>query len=371
MAIVPSYFSDLAQAQDLQFLLDTSQLNLEDQSLWRGFLDMGIPQVSLNFDAAIGRERIAAAASIVDSDAPAPLRSRNKLELYRGKIPAIKEKFRLNQDDMRAIEVLKSLPVLNGGSATQLIQFLNKDIQEAAVSGDKRIDIMLLQAISTLQIDVNVTNNPDGVAYGTIDLLAKSFQKQGVPTPWAANLTTATPIDDIENFINTMWRLRGRQFARILMSYELWLVFKKTTQVKTYLATFYNTGKSNGGAFAVTLNTVNEMLSANMWPQIEIVNHSANIEVDGNQTYYKPFNVNNVAFVPAGKLGVLHNAVSMEALHPVQDKFYMNFGPTLISKWAEPDPLVEFTAMEMNAFPGVNVDGIFIMQTDQTQASFV
>lgn len=317
--------------------------------------------MSLNFDAAIGRERIAAAASIVDSDAPAPLRSRKKLELYKGKIPAIKEKFRMNQDDMRTLEVLRALPIA-GGNGDALVQFLDQDLQEAAVSGDKRVDIMLLQAISTLTIDVSVTNNPDGVAYGVIDLLAQPYQAQGVPIVWSS-ATTANPIDDIENFIVSMWKIRGRQFGRILMSYELWLQFKKTTQVKNYLATFFNTGK-NASTFAVTLANVNEMMSANMWPQIEIVNHVSNVEVDGVPTYIRAFNSNNVAFVPNGKLGTLFQAVSMEEIHAVKDKNYAKFGPTLVSKWAESDPLVEFTGMEMNAFPAVNIDSIFILKTD-------
>jgi hypothetical protein len=156
-----------------------------------------------------------------------------------------------------------------------------------------------------------------------------------------------------------------------MMSYELWLQFKKTTQVKTYLSTFYNTGKANGGSFAVTLATVNEMFSANMWPQIEIVNHVSNVEVDGKATFLRAFATNNVSFVPSGKLGTLFNAVSMEEIHAVSDKSYAKFGPTLVSKWAESDPLVEFTAMEMNAFPSVNVDGIFILKTDTVQASFI
>ncbi len=364
--IVPSYFQTLAESQNLQFLLDGSQSKLEMQSIWRNLLNIGMPQMSLNFDSAIGRDRIAAAASIVDSDAPAPLRSRNKLELYKGKIPAIKEKFRMNQDDMRAIEVLRALPIQNGGT-NPLLSFLNKDLQEAAVAGDKRIDIMLLQALSTLKIDVNVTNNPDGVGYGEIDLLAQSYQSQGVPVVWTD--IASTPIDDIDGYLQKQWNSRGRQFGRILMSYELWLNFKKTTQVKNYIATFFNTGKTTS-AFAVTLNTVNEMFSANQWPVIEIVNHTAHIEVDGLPTYIKPFNSSNVSFVPAGKVGTLFNAISMEQVHPVKDKNYATFGPTLVSKWAESDPLVEFTGMEMNAFPAVDIDNIFILKTDTVQASF-
>lgn len=364
--IIPSYFSALAASQNLQFLLDQSQDNLDAQSIWRGWLDLGLPQMTLNFDSAIGRDRIAAAASIVDQNSPAPLRSRNKLETYKGKIPAIKEKFSLNQDDMRAIEIIRLLP--GAGTGDAILNFLNKDLQEAAVSGDKRIDYMLLQAISTLTVDINITNNPDGVAFGVVDLLPQTYQKQGVPVVWTD--VNSTPIDDIENFIELNWQTRGRSFGSIKMSFSLWLVFKKTNQVKNNLAAFYNT-KVVSNTFAVTQENVNEYFAANNWPPIQIINYVTNVETDGQATFLKGFDVHACVFTPAGKLGVLHNAISMEKLHPVAGKSYANYGITLVGKWAENDPLVEYTAMEMNAFPGVNTDAIFILTTDQVQASFV
>ena len=365
--IVPSYFSTLSESQNLQFLLDSSAANLESQSVWRRFLNVGLPQMSLNFDSAIGRERIAAAASVVDSDASAPLRSRNKLEMYKGKIPAIKEKFKMNQDDMRTLEILKALP-LAGGNNAALISFLNNDLQEAAVSGDKRIDLMLLQAISTLTIDVNTTNNPDGVAYGTIDLLPASYQAQGVPTIWTN--TASTPITDIENYVRINSDTRGRTFGKIVMSTRLWNYFKKTTEVQNNLASFYNTGKA-GNSFAVTLANVNEYMTANMWPVIEILEHNTAIETDGVASFVRGFNDNNCAFIPDGKIGTLFNAISMEEIHRVANKNYAKFGPTLVSKWAESDPLVEYTAMEMNAFPSINIDSVYILKTTTVQASFV
>jgi len=366
--IVPSYFADLAASQNLQFLIDASQTNLEQQSIWRNWLTLDLPQMSLTFDSAIGRERISAAASIVDPNSPAPLRSRNKLEKYTGKIPTIKEKFRMDQDDMRNLEVLKALP-LAGGNSQSLISFLNKDLQEASVSGDKRIDLMLLQAISTLTVDVNLTNNPDGVAFGVIDLLAKSNQKQGVPVVWSSS-TTAKPLDDIEKFIIINRNTRGRSFSKIVMSFDLWLQFKNTDQVKDMLKSYFNIGKANG-TYANTLENINSLMVSNKWPIIEVIDHVTPVEVDGKPTYIKPFDANNAVFVPDGKIGTLKNAISMEDIHRVANKTYAKFGPTLVSKWAESDPLVEFTGMEMNAFPSVNVDSIFILETDTVQASFI
>ena len=250
-----------------------------------------------------------------------------------------------------------------------MIRYLNSDLQQAAVSGDKRIDLMLLQALSTLQIDINLTNNPDGVPYGVIDLLAKSYQKQGVPIVWTS-ASTAKPITDIENFLTKNWNSRGIMFGKIVMSWELFQVFKNTTQVQDLLKSFFNIGKANG-TYANTLDNINSMMSQNKWPEIEIVNHVTNIEVDGQPTYVKPFDSNNVSFVPTGKVGTLVNAVSMEKIHPVKDKTYADFGATLVSKWAESDPLVEFTGMEMNAFPSVNIDQIYVLETDTVQADFV
>lgn len=358
--IVPSYYSNLASATNLQFLLDSSRLNLESKALWRKWLNLAPPQMELNFDSAIGRERIAAAASVVDSDAPAPLRSRNKLELYKGRIPAIKEKIPMNQNDMRTIEVLRALPLQGNNEA--LIQFLDRDLQEVAASGDARVDIMMLQGVSTLTIDINTTNNPDGVAYGSIDLLPNANQLQGVPTVWSN--VASTPIDDIENFLQANWNLRGRRFEKILMSYELWINFKKTTQVRNYIASLFSNPGKTATSYTVTLENVNEYMAANLFPQIEIVNETRMVEVDGLPTYIKPFDSNNAVFVPAGKLGTLFNAISMEQLHPVPGKTYAKYGPSLIGKWCEQEPLREFTGMEMNAFPAVNVDGIFILKTN-------
>lgn len=365
--IAPSYFNNLASSTQLQFMIDQSQDVLDNQSFWRNWLNLGLPQVELNFDMAIGRDRIAAAASIVDADGPAPLRSRNKLELYKGRIPAIKEKFRLGQTDMRQIEVLRKLLPVDGANAA-LVDFLYKDVAEASVSGDKRIDFMLLQAVSTLTIDCTVTNNPDGAAYGVVDLLPQSYQKQGVPVVWT-DAANAKPVDDIENFIEFQYNTRGREFGSIKMSYELWLVFKKTAQVIANLQSFFNIGKSNA-SYAVTIDNVNEYFAANGWPPVEIIRYTTNIETDGVASFKKGFNINNVSFTPAGKIGTLFNAISMEQLHPVAGKSYANYGPTLISKWSEPDPLVEFTMMEMNAFPAINIDGCFVLTTNVVQSSY-
>lgn len=367
--IIPSFFGEYAEQPVIQAMIDNSLDNLQGQSIWRNYLDTDIMQASLTFEQAIGRSRIEAAASVVDIDADAPMRSRNVLELYGGKIPTMKQAFSLSQSEIRALMALEESQLLNAnGNVTALIQKIYNDVNNAAVAGDRRVDIMLMQAISQFSVQLDLTMNPDGLAVSDIDFLAQPYQKQGVPVVWS-DTVNAKPIDDIQNFVEYIEQNFGRAFGRIQMSKTLWYNFMRNAQVIDRLKSYYNIGKSNG-TYAVTLENVNQMFDSNMWPQIEVVNIVRGIEKDGKITPFRPFNVNNVVFMPNGKIGTLKNAFPMEMKRPIEGIVYATFGPTLVSKWAENRPYREFTAMEMNAFPALDVDSIFILTTNVVQADF-
>lgn len=367
--IIPSFFGENASSPSIQALVDDTLDTLQAKSFWRTFLDVDLPQASLSFEQVIGRSRIEAAASIVDIDADAPLRANNTLEKYYGAIPTMKEAFYLKQSEIRDLMALEESQLLGGNASVQaLIAKLYDHVSQAAVAGDKRVDILLLQAISTLSLDVSVTYNPDGAALGTIDLLPKSYQKQGVPITWD-NATTATPIDDIDNFAEYINANFGRDFGRIVMSRKMWRQFRRMKQVTDQLVSFFNIGKQ-AASYAPTLESVNEMFDANDWPMIEIINDVIGIESDGAITPYRFFSDNNIVFMPQGKIGTLKNAVPMERLRPLQSISYADFGPTLVKKWADNRPFKEVTEMEMNACPAINTDAIFLLQTNVVQASF-
>lgn len=367
--LIPSLYGNFADTANIQAMVDNSLDALQGQSMWRQYLDLGIPQASLTFEDAIGRTRIEAAASIVDPDSSAPLRSRPTLELLTGKIPTMKEKFRLSQADMRAIMAISENPRFKDNvGVTNLLNSLWNDVSRAAVAGDRRVDIMLYQSMSTLLVDTGVTLNPDGAAYGVISLMARAYQRQGVPVAWTAS--AGTPIDDIEAYIDAIYAFNGRGFEKIMMSRTLWNIFKRNPNVTDRLKSFFNIGKANG-TYAATLQNINEMFSSNGWPTIEVVNQTVGIEKDGIITAIRPFSDTNVSFVPAGKLGELKNAFPIEAIKPVAGKAYASYGATIVSKWMDDDPLCEFTAMEMNAFPSLSkIDGIYLLESNVVQATF-
>ncbi len=360
MAIVPSVFGDLAKQQNLQALIDSSLDTLYTTSIWRQYLDWGLPQMELTFATAIGRSRIEAAASIVDPDSPAPRRSRSKLEMLEGKIPTMKQSFALNQKDYRALKGLENLPIADSQKKQQLIEKLWKDVTNAASSTDRRLDIMFLQAVSTFKINIDVLNNPDGSALGSVDLLASSDQTRNVSKVWSDS--TADPFKDINDVVLYAAKT-GRSFSEIWIDMETWLAMKNLASVKSAISGYQNPGSNKN--FVVTLTVINEYLAANQLPTIKVINERRGIEQDGIIQTINPFKKENVVFVPTGKLGIVHNAIAIEDIEPIQGVTYAKYDRTLLSKWRDNNPWQEFTQVELNAFPALEaIDGIFLLTTD-------
>lgn len=360
MAIVASIFGDLASKQNLDAMLDEAKVALYGKSIWRQYMDWGLPQLQLTFDTVIGRSRIEAAASIVDPDSKAPKRSRSQWELLSGKIPTMKEAFDLNQEDYRALLALQRLPISDEEKKAELIKKLYNDVTVSATSTDRRIDMMFWQAVSTFHIDVNLTNNPDGVVFGNVDLMAAPDQYRTVAKVWSD--PTSDPFADINDVVMYS-AAKGRVFSEIWIEQETWFAMQKLAAVKSAISGYQNPGSNKN--FVVTLDKVNEYLSANEQPIIRIINVRSSVEKDGKPQVLNPFKKENVVFVPAGKLGTVHNAVAIEEMEPVPGIVYAKYDKTLVKKFRNDDPWCETTAVELNAFPALEaIDGMALLQTD-------
>ena len=318
------------------------------------------PQNTLTFTSAIGESRIEAAASIVNRDSKTPLRSRPNLEKLSGEIPAIKEMIKMKESDYRDFLTLQSLGLDDVTKRNQLLDFMFNDVKRVGESADKRLDFMVLEAISTGKITLNTNNNPDGLVQSTaVDLLMPSTNKKTSAIAWT-NSNTATPLDDIEAVVNAA-DAKGVTFSKILMSRSLWMTFKKCKQVTDSLVAFNQLQK---GAAIATVDRVNDYLESNGLPIIEVVNVQVGIEKNGIITAQNPFHATNASFIPAGQLGTIKNAVAIEQIQPVSKVSYAMFGRSLISKWSENEPFGEWTKVELNAFPSLDaIDQIFLLDT--------
>lgn len=353
---IQSVFGDYSAS--LQVVIDASKDRFAP-TFYQKYFAFAPTQQSLNFVSVVGASRIEAAASVVNRSSSAPIRSRAELQKYQGEIPAIKEKFAMREEDYREFLALQSLNISDSAKKGQLLDMLFNDVKKAGTSAHKRLDIMVLEAISTGKISLTIDNNPDGlVLTNPVDLLMPTSNRKSVTTKWT-QYDTAKPLNDIEKVVNEA-HAEGRSFEKILMSRSAWLHFRACKQVIDSLVSFRILQK---GAGIATLENVNEYLQAEKLPIIEIIDEVVGVEKDGKITPLRPFSEKNVSFIPSGPLGVIKNALAMEQMQPVKDVSYAEYNRALISKWQENDPWAEFTAVELNAFPAFeSIDNTFILE---------
>lgn len=351
-------------ASNLQVVIDNN-LSRFDPTWYSKYFTWAPVQSTLTFNSVIGRARIEAMASVVNRDSRTPLRSRQALERLSGEIPAIKEMFPMSESDYREFLAMQSLSVDDSVKLNQLLDFLFDDTKKVGNAAHKRLDSFVLQGLSNGFIELTVGNNPDGT-------ILTAPVPVGLPADNTANATvswdtpaTATPIKDIVGKKKFM-KDKGVAIGKILMSDALFAIFRQTQEVIDTLTSFYYP-VAKAGSFSptavTTLDKINEYLSAERLPMIEIVEEVTGIEKDGIITPYEAFNPNNAVFIPGGNLGVIKNALAIEQLRPVGKVSYGSFNRALISKWSENEPFGEWTKVELNAYPAIEaIDSVYILK---------
>lgn len=359
MSKVRSIFGTYADI--LQVVIDNS-LDRFAPTWFQKYFPWGVIQSTLTYVSVIGKSRIEAAASVSDRDAPAPLRARASLEKLSGEIPAMTEKFKMTTNDYYDWEALNAIQgVSDTVKQKQTLDLMFNDVKKAGVAPLKRLDIMCLQAVSTGKIKINSTTNPDGLAMDDIDLMMPSGNKVNATVAWTTSATAKPLTVDIPGIIATA-QARGIVFSKMLMARSKWYDFIKITEVINYVSNFLN--RKQTGNVLVTLDNVNEIMRANMWPVIEIVDEVIGVEKDGVITSITPWEATNVAFVPEGPLGVIKNTIAIEQRKPVPQVTYGTYERVLISKWSENDPFAEYTKCELNAFPAFeSIDMVYLLST--------
>lgn len=360
MATTRSIFGEYANSTNLQYLVD----RVQDQfaPVWfPRYFTWETQKVSLNFITVIGKSRVEAAASVVNRGSKAPLRGRQSAEKLAGSVPPIMEKFHLDEETLRDHIMLRDLPsVGDEEKKNQIIDLITNDVKKAATSTLKRLDIFALEGISTGKYSLSVLNNPDGVVLpNALDLLMPATNKRNASVAWAT-VASAKPITVDWAGMVQYGRTKNVRFSKALMTWDSFYAMIATDEVKNLFSTMF--GAKGSGKLLPTLGGLNEFLASQSYPVIEIVDESIGIEKDGVITPYNPFENTNVAFIPEGNLGVIHNAYAIEQLRPLDQVSYAKSDRTLISKWGDNDPYNEWTKAELNAMPGIEaIDSIALL----------
>lgn len=317
------------------------------------------PTVSLDFTTIIGKSRVEAMASIVARGAEFPMRSRAGILKVQGEVPSIGVMRSLDARQIREISMMRTMPgVTDIQRLNIIIDYIFNDFQYCANAVNKRLDAMAIQAVSTGEITIDATNNPDGITF-TVPLLMDAGNKLKPVKVWSD--TTADIIKDLED-VREAAIAKGRAISKVLISRSLWLKMTKNTSLQNFVKGYFNPGSNLKYAF--TLSSLNQALTENQFWNFEIVDELTAVEKDGIPSPFRAWDQDNAVFVPTGELGIIHNSLADEQLTPIPNVQYGTAGNILLSRWYQHKPVTEFTAGEWNAFPGLEaIDGIFILDT--------
>lgn len=355
-----SLLKEINSGQNLQYLIDKTADRFRPV-LWPNFFSWR-NTTSITYETIVGEASNAAAASVVAYDSAAPLRTRKAIKKLTGEIPSIRQKFQMTEKDMQEYIAMSS--GING-DARSILDLIFNDVKNSAEAPHKRLDIFTLEALSTGQIVLNTTKNPDGmVTEDAIDFGVPAGNFETATAIWSTGGTSSKPITDIMAIVEEAAG-QGVIFDRMMMRRSVFNYMRLCDEVKDYVSN-WRIGSAQAEV-NTTLALVNQFLQAEGLPRIVLVEASVDIEKDGVTSAYNPWDADNVTFVPAGMMGDMLNAPIMERMFPAKHVTYAEANRVLIKKWSETDPLKEYTACELNAFPSwKNADKCWILDTEST-----
>jgi hypothetical protein len=352
-----SFISEVAEKKNLQTFIDETRSRFA-AIFWPALLSKKYTK-DLKYETLVGSRKAGVAANVTAYNVSAPLHSRDVLQKLTGNIPSMRGKRSMDENEL--MEYIR-LSDSSNPDQKRLLDLIYDDVAWASVAPHKRIDWFLTRMLSTGKIDLNTTTNAAGIVTQTVvDFNMPEANKTGTTGEIWSNAAGATPLTDLKKSFFEPAADMGIVGGVIRMHpSKVWQMLA-TNEVKTALGLLTN-GKVTSAN--IELGTLNQWLAANNYPQIRPFNASIGIEKDGKVTYTNPWEVNNVSYTPDGQIGVLNIAPVVEKERPQPQVAYADYLDNLVKKFSEVDPVTEFTAFEMNAFPSFDtVDQAFLLNT--------
>lgn len=359
-----STFQPYIDGNNLQLLIDKSRARF-NEPWYKSRFSWAPTSMSLTYTTILGKSRIDAAATIVSRDGRTPIKGRKNVGKLSGSIPVIKTMKKMDEETYRDFLAMQQMSIGTGSDRMgTILDIIYNDVSSVNNSVDKKIDMIVLEGISTGYVTITADNNPGGIVQDTLDLLLPEAQRLGV---------TVSPDSPDFDFIQEVRNARIRSknlnktLGKMLMSEYLFDKILLSKKVAEHLRGFFNPGSN--ARYTATAESLNEFLRANRLPIIETLDEVVHLTIDDVDHAFRPWKEENIAFIPeTGLLGEIKNSYALEEIKPVTQCTYSKIDKKLISKWFQNEPFGEFTKAELNGFPSFDVmDAMFIMETDNVE----
>lgn len=360
-----SLFGDLTL--QVQARIDAaSKLNkrLFDTVVYRQFLDWDDPMIGLDFEEMIGKYNISIAAATIGENSESPIIGTEGIETLKNRVLNHSLTVPLTMTDYRKVlQLLRTNIIRDAQIKQQLINIMWGNTETAVNGVEAKIDLIFLSLLSNCGIfEFNEENNPEGGVRGAIDM---NMPKENIATankPWTKeNSDSIDPFEDIQAVLDAADD--KSEIGTILLSPQKMSFLTSNKNMKKMI---FGSDKSSS---ILTMAEINQYMEKNEYPTFQKIRRIVRIH-KGNTTYkIKPWNGDNIVFVPSGKLGKVKNSYTDSELKPESDVTYSNYGRIRVSEWyvgqTKGTRHGEFTKAESLALPVITeFNDIYTLKTN-------
>jgi len=317
----------------------------------------------LTWESLSGSSGSPVMADVIKYNASAPEKTRRYVKKMAGDIPKTAIKRSMDEKDMNDYNTLSALA--NDSNKKALLDIVFGDVDFCYTGVLARTEFLSMQALSWGSISLTASNNNGIITETTVDIGIPSGNKTAVSTIWST-AASATPIADIKEKVEAA-EDAGVNLSYMIMDKATFNFMVATTEVKNSWALFQNI---TGRTAIPTLENMNQMLSAQMLPEIKVVNSSVRFENSEHVlSTVKPWKTGYVTLVPEMNVGeIQHGPIAKEnseaftkiAVTTKKDHVF-------VSKWFNAENAKEFTEAQGNFFPAFkDVESIYILKTNGT-----
>lgn len=297
------------------------------------------------------------AADVVAMDSELPLKSRDAISTATGDIPKLGMKLSLTEKQMKEVDAMiaQQMPL------ARIIDAIFADTPRCIEGIWERIEDIFLSELST-GVGLSERNTGTGIR---IDVGYYEENKFGVSTDWTGD--AATPVDDIQAVFD---KALGDQntITDVYADDTALNRLYKSPQVRSQFA--FNQGIAMTGTTTVPVLDFDKLAAVfrTKWDvNLHRVSRKVKTEINGVKQNHSPWKKGVLAFVCDDELGQLVWTPTAEATRPVNGVVYQTADEyILVKKFAQNEPLTEFTASQAMVVPIINnVDRIYTLDSKE------
>ncbi|MCD7721008.1 MAG: major capsid protein, partial [Prevotellaceae bacterium] len=359
-----SLYKDLTKVVQLRFdEISKQHKELFDNIFYKQYFNWDTPSIGLNFEEMKGIYNVSVVAATIGDRSKEPVIGTESPAVIAQKVLHHAITKSMTSETYRRILMLQTYNrIIDKSAMDDLINIMWGDVTTVVNAVEARLDVIAMQALSNEGVaTIDDASNPEGGVRTTVDFGMPEKNKFTADTAWTAE--NKDTIDVFETINELVEKASDRVvLTKILADRRLVSYVCQCAEVKKAI---WGSDKSSS---MVTLPLLNQYMESMGLPTFEVVRREVRILNQGKETWYRPWNPNNLVFIPDGKLGVIKNAYADAELKPEPQVAYSKYNRILVSQWGVGETQdsngVEFTKAQVYALPVITeIDGIYSMNT--------